>query len=143
MRVAAPNAAGFMAAAPAARRAGGGFTVSGDASPKAAAAATAGPRAVAGIDALLALQGLDEPGDRRRRAVRRGRAALDALDALKLGLVAGTVDAAALRQLDAAASVLEAESGDPRLDAVLAEIELRARVELAKFADVRRQPARP
>jgi hypothetical protein len=26
---------------------------------------------------------------------------------------------------------------------VLAEIELRARVELAKFADVRRQPARP
>jgi flagellar hook protein FlgE len=58
-------------------------------------------------------------------------------------LTAGTVDAAALRQLDAAAPVLEAESGDPRLDAVLAEIELRARVELAKFADVRRQPARP
>ena len=133
MRVHAANGSGFVAAAPAARRTGAGtFAVADGEAPR--AAATTGPRAVAGIDALLALQALDEPGDRRRRAARRGRTALDALDDLKLGLLAGTLDGAALRKLKSAVAVLAEGSGDPRLDGLLAEIELRAAVELAKFA---------
>jgi len=36
------------------------------------------PKAAATIDALLALQGVDEdPGERRKRSVQRGRGALD------------------------------------------------------------------
>ena len=86
-----------------------------------------------GIDALLALQGVEEPGERRRKAVKRGRTALDALDALKLGLLSGTFDTGALARLKSVTAALGEPSGDPTLDAVLAEIELRAQVELAKI----------
>ena len=72
-------------------------------------------------------------GERRRRSVKRGRNALDALDAIKVGLLAGTLDAAALAKLKAAASEAGEVSGCPKLDGILAEIELRAGVELAKF----------
>jgi hypothetical protein len=90
-------------------------------------------RSIGGIDALIALQGVDEPGERRRKAVKRGRAALDALDALKLGLLSGTLDTAAVARLKAAAAGLAEATGDPRLDTVLAEIGLRVEVELAKI----------
>jgi hypothetical protein len=36
-------------------------------------------------DALIALQGVEGPVERRRRAVKHGRRELDALEALKLG----------------------------------------------------------
>ena len=39
------------------------------------------------MDALLALQEVDGPLERRRRAVRRGGRLLDALDAVKLALL--------------------------------------------------------
>jgi len=90
-------------------------------------------RSIGGIDALLALQGVDEPGERRRKAVKRGRSALDALDALKLGLLSGSLDSGALMRLKSAAIGLADSTGDPGLDTVLAEIELRVGVELAKI----------
>jgi hypothetical protein len=81
----------------------------------------------------MALQGVEEPGERRRRAVARGRTALDALDALKIGLLSGEFDAATVARLKAAVAGLKDGSGDPLLDGVLAEIELRVEVELAKM----------
>jgi Class II flagellar assembly regulator len=134
MRVAAATPLNAAAPASSARRTGpGGFSVAGADAPH-AAPPSAGPRAVAGIEALLALQAVDEPQERRRRAVRRGRTALDVLDELKLGLLAGTLDTAALRKLVTIVGALAEGSGDARLDAVLSAIELRAAVELAKFA---------
>jgi hypothetical protein len=88
---------------------------------------------VSGIEALIALQGEGEPGARRRRAVSYGRAALDALDQLKHALLAGTLDAATLRRLKAATLDLKESSGDPRLDDLLAQIDLRLQVEIAKL----------
>jgi hypothetical protein len=96
------------------------------------ATTTTAPRNIGGIDTLLALQGVEEPAERRRRAVKRGRGALDALDALKLGLLSGTLDATALARLKAAASGLREQTGEPGLDTVMAEIALRVEVELAK-----------
>jgi hypothetical protein len=90
-------------------------------------------RVIGGIDALLALQGVEEPGERRKKAVRRGRTALDALDALKLGLLSGTLDTAALARLKSVTGGLAEPTGDAGLDTVLAEIELRVEVELAKI----------
>jgi hypothetical protein len=95
--------------------------------------ATTGPKAAANIDALLALQGVEEdPVERRKRSVRRGRGALDVLDDLKIGLLSGNFDPSTVTRLRAAAADLKSSSGDAGLDAVLSEIELRVEVELAK-----------
>ena len=95
--------------------------------------ATTAPKATANIDALIALQGVEEdPVERRKRSVARGRGALDVLDDLKIGLLAGNLNAATVHRLRDAAANLKSSSGDPGLDAVLAEIELRVEVELAK-----------
>lgn len=61
-----------------------------------------------------------------------GRQALDVLDTLKLGLLDGTLDPSTLSRLKSAAGGLKLPSGDPGLDEVLGEIELRVEVELAK-----------
>ena len=133
MRIYGTNGANALAAMPAAKRsASGTFSLDAETSARATAPAT-GPRLLGGIDALIALQGFEEPGERRRRAVKRGSAALDALDALKLGLLSGNLDTAALARLKSAASGLAERSGEPELDTVLAEIELRVEVELAKI----------
>jgi hypothetical protein len=122
-----------MATAPlTARRTGGGSfalpeTAASQPQPPAVALRTLG-----GIDALIALQGIEDPTERRRRVVRHGRRALDALDEVKLGLLAGTLDQAAMLRLKSVATDLKEGSGDERLDGVLAEIDLRVEVELAK-----------
>jgi len=95
--------------------------------------ATSAPKAAANIDALLALQGIEEdPAERRKRSVQRGKGALDVLDDLKLGLLSGNFDASTVSRLRNAAANLKSSSGDPGLDAILSEIELRVEVELAK-----------
>ena len=133
MRIQGTSAATVPTASPAGRRSTSGtFSLDSESTTR-AATATAGMRNIGGIDALLALQGVEEPGERRRKAVKRGRSALDALDALKLGLLSGTLDTAALARLKTAAAGLAESTGDPGLDTVLAEIELRAEVELAKI----------
>jgi hypothetical protein len=132
MRVYGPNGTAVAAAPATARRSSSGtFTIAeGTASqPQTAAVAL---RTVGGIDALIALQGVEDPIERRRRVVKHGRRALDALDELKLGLLAGTLDQATMLRLKSAAADLKEGSGDERLDSVLAEIDLRVEVELAK-----------
>jgi hypothetical protein len=132
MRVTGPNGTALVGAPAAARRPSGGtFTLSETNAPQAQSAAVA-LRTLGGIDALIALQGIEDPVERRRRAVKHGTRALDALDELKLGLLSGTLDQATLLRLKAVAADLKDGSGDERLDLVLSEIDLRVAVELAK-----------
>lgn len=134
MRIMGTNGTGALAAAPTVRRAASsGFTVSEGTSTNGAAAPST-LRTVGGIDALLALQGIEDPTERRRHAIKRGRIALDALDELKIGLLGGSLSPAMLTRLQAAASHLRDGSGEVGLDAVLGEIELRVEVEIAKLA---------
>lgn len=88
---------------------------------------------LASMDALLALQGEEDPAERRRRSAKRGNDLLDALDRLKAALLGGVVPAADLRQVAARLAERRGLSGDPRLDELVAHIELRAEVELAKL----------
>jgi len=134
MRITGPNANAAVATSPGARRAtGGAFTLTeGDASRSTGASGAL--RTVGGIDALIALQGVEDPTERRRQALKRGRLALDALDELKIGLLGGTLSQATLSKLQAAAGALKGSSGDGGLDSVLGEIELRVEVEIAKMA---------
>ncbi len=133
MRIFGSNATAQVTASRTARRAeSGGFSV---AEPDAAhsAAAPAALRTVGGIDALLALQGADDPAERKRRAVKRGGVALDALDELKLALLSGSPGPSLLQRLKSAATDLLGESGDPRLDRLMSDIDLRLAVEIAKL----------
>lgn len=98
-----------------------------------ARAEAAGPVAAStGIDAILALQGVDDPLQSRRKAVRRGRSLLDALEALRADLLAGAVGEGRLHRILALVGQAKTQT-EPELDALIADIELRARVELAKL----------
>lgn len=122
-----------VAASPSATRrtAAGTFSLPGQAGAS-GSTATANLHAVGGLDALMALQAFDDPTERRRRSVKHGRHALDMLESLKLSLLDGTVEPATLLRLKSLAGGFSEPSGDPGLDAVMAEIELRVEVELAK-----------
>ena len=132
MRVYGPNGTALAATPATARRtAGGTFKVSDQESTRQSAGAGS-LRTISSVDALIALQGVEDPTERRKRSVTRGRNALDVLEKLKLGLLDGTLDPATLARLKVAAEGLTDESGDPGLDQVMAEIDLRVAVELAK-----------
>jgi hypothetical protein len=132
MRIYGPNGTALASAPATARRSSGGsFTVSEEETPRNTAAA-GNLRAVSTVDALIALQGIEDPTERKKRAVARGRKALDVLDTLKLAVLDGSVDRSTLARLKVAAQGLSDETGDPGLDTVLGEIDLRVAVELAK-----------
>jgi hypothetical protein len=113
------------------RVAGGAFTL-GEQEASRQAGATGTLRAVASVDALLCLQGVEDSTQRKKRAAAKGRKALDVLDSLKIGLLDGAVDQSTLLRLKIAADGLAEETGDAGLDAVMREIDLRVAVELAK-----------
>jgi len=132
MRIHGTNGTALASAPATARRsAGGSFTVSEQEAPRNSAAAGS-LRAISTVDALIALQGVGNPIERKKRAVAKGRNALDVLDTLKLGLLDGSVDGGTLARLKVAAEGLNEQTGDPGLDTVLGEIDLRVAVELAK-----------
>lgn len=85
----------------------------------------------------MALQGVEDATERRRRAIRRGGGLLDRLDELKLALLAGEAGEGALDRLSRSLREECPVDADPSLNSLLAQIDLRAAVELAK-ADLRR-----
>lgn len=120
----------------------GGFSVPSAAAgaPAAAATSAAAPSGVADVSALMALQGVEDPTERRRRAIRRGGGLLDRLDELKLALLQGEAGEAALDRLTRTLREERPVDADPGLNRLLDQIDLRAAVELAK-ADLRRTAA--
>ena len=89
---------------------------------------------VGSLDSLLALQSVSVVGDaleRRRRLVRRGRSLLDLLDGIRAELISGRVSSERLQQLMLILAQPRDED-DPGLNALVGDIELRVRVELAK-----------
>jgi hypothetical protein len=97
----------------------------------AAPASTAPP--LGAVDGLLIAQELSDPLGGRRRAVQRGNALLDRLEDLRLGLLAGILPRERLDELARLARTARETVDDPRLAAVLDEIDLRVAVELAKL----------
>jgi hypothetical protein len=95
-------------------------------------------RSVMGVDALVALQDVGGPLERKRRAVRRASRMLDALDDIKAGLLVGELSMGDLDRLRRAVRDERDLTDDPNLEAVLDEIELRAAVEVAKLENAGR-----
>src|ERR1700690_3356272 len=132
MRIHGSNGTALASAPATARRsAGGSFSVSEQEAPRSSAPASS-LRAISAIDALIGLQGVEDPRERKKRAVAKGRNALDVLDTLKLSLLDGSVDGGTLARLKVVAEGLGEQTGDPGLDTVLGETDLRVGVERAK-----------
>ena len=124
MRIYGPNGTTIGSPASQTRRTSStGFSLPEALSTPAEPRSATAPKAAGNIDALLALQGVEDPTERRKRSVARGRGALDVLDELKIGLLSGSLDASTVNRLRDAAANLKSSSGDPGLDAVLSEIE--------------------
>ena len=98
-----------------------------------AAVATGGASAVGSVDALLALQSVGDYREAKKRATERAMSLLDVLDDLKLALLEGGVPRQRLVALMDILKSRRDETQDPRLEAMLDEVEVRAAVELAKY----------
>jgi hypothetical protein len=137
MKVTGPSSAGSVGGARAARSATGqgAFSV-----PTASAAGPVGSvsragamSGVGGIEALLALQDVGGPLERRKRAVGRAGRILDVLDDIKLALIDGDLSPASLDRLVRAVREERQNTDDGRLEGLLDDIETRAAVEIAKL----------
>lgn len=120
-----------------AKAAGGGegFRVAGPQVVASAAqvSSASGVGGVMGVEALLALQDVLTPTERRRRSVKRAARLLDDLDDIKIALLGGELNQGQLQQLGRTIREQRSATDDPKLEAVLDEIETRAAVELAKL----------
>jgi len=127
------NVGSSSAAGKAGKTAAPGFAPAADAPQRAAAATPTG--AVTSLDSILALQGAEDPMQRRARQRRRGAEALDTLEELERGLLLGRAPGGLKAKLEALQGRSE-KTGDEDLDAVLHEIDVRLAVEAAKLERV-------
>ena len=98
-----------------------------------AAAPVAATGPLAAVEALLPLQEVTDATTGRTKAIRRGNDLLDRLDEIRAGLLAGAIPRDKLEDLVHAVQTRREAVGDPRLAETLEEIELRAKIELAKL----------
>ena len=138
---AGPNSAGGVVGArsAAASAAPGGFrpVASSDVSDVQGPMGASSVNAVGSLEALMALQEVGGPLERRRRAVGRAGVILSALEGMKLDLLDGRLTAGAMQALTRAVREQRSLTDDPQLESLLDEIETRAAVELAKFEGAR------
>jgi len=137
MKVNNTSGTGSATGAGKARATGGGqgfqLPTVGGASAPAAAASVSSLSPVMNVSALLALQDVGTPTERKRKAVRRAARMLDALDEMKLNLLSGEPTLNSLTKLQQAIKDQREGTEDPKLEEILNEIETRAAVELAKL----------
>jgi hypothetical protein len=105
------------------------FVVDYGASPQIQRARLAAATAI-GLEGMLALQSVDEAVERDRSARKRGTAMIAALTDLQRAMLGGDDPSAALRSLSELA-VDTPLADDPKLAAILREVVLRSRVEVA------------
>jgi hypothetical protein len=133
MRIDGPNRpVPLVPGSPRRTAAGGSSFALGEETPPARTGQLSQSQALSALGSVLALQEVEDPLVRRRRAVRRGHALLDELEDLRLALIDGAIGAERLDRI--ALHLAQREStGDARLEALIDDIELRVQVELAKL----------
>ncbi len=92
-----------------------------------------GASGIGGVSALIGLQEVDDATQRESKGKKRAQALLDEMDDLRLALACGTLTRAQLLKLSAAIQSEKTKADDPGLNQILDDVDLRARVELAKY----------
>ena len=87
---------------------------------------------VTNLDALLSLQAVDDPINSKKKSAERGFDLLDRLDEMRLGMLSGKLSPVQVTRLAQKVKNL-GRTGDEKLDSILSDIDMRARVELAKI----------
>lgn len=118
----------------ASQKSGAKFSIENDPVETVASGGVASSSPISSIEALVALQGVDDeqPKD-NRRAVVKGEDLLEKLEAIRDGLLTGRLTADNLKQLKDTLSGYNVKGADPELQQIVKDIEVRAAVELAKF----------
>ena len=134
MRVKGPNGTGgvYSSSGASKKRTGSAFSLP-QAQEARSTEAPKGPSSIGNLDALIALQGVDDRKERRRKAIKKGHSLLNQLDDLKIAILSGKLDRTKLEKLAYSLSQRDQLDDDPDLKSLLEEIELRAQVELAKL----------
>lgn len=90
---------------------------------------------VARVDILLAVQGAEDPreGASRSRMKARSGNILKELDKIRISMLSGTLTVGQMIDVADTVAAHRERISDPRLAAILDEIDLRAQVELAKM----------
>jgi hypothetical protein len=115
---------------------GGSFdALIGGAEDSVGAAPTQASSAIARVDALLTIQGAEDPaqGAARKRMRRRSESILKALDGIRLSMLSGTLTVGHMIDVADIVAAHREKINDPQLAAIMDEIDLRAQVELAKM----------
>jgi hypothetical protein len=119
---------------------GGAFSVSDTAEqPRATGLSAPGP--LTAVETILTLQNIDDSTSGSAKGAAHGEKLLELLDDVRDGLLAGGIPRSTLNRLANAVSRRQESFCDPKLQGVLDEIELRARVELAKLEQADRTAA--
>jgi len=102
---------------------------------KAQTPAVSGTTQVASVGALVALQASTSFGaDPGAAEIDRAEDLLDQLDRIRVGMLTGSISGATLQNIVNRLALRRREGVEPRLAALIDDIELRARVELAKLS---------
>ncbi len=88
---------------------------------------------IASIDAIMALQGVEDSVTGNKKAVIRGNDLLERLEEIRHGLLIGSIPVERLQQLQVTLSNMDVKAEDPQLTEIIGDIEVRAAVELAKL----------
>lgn len=95
---------------------------------------TGGVSATTSVTGVLGVQEVDDALAHASRGKMRAQDILDRLDDLRIELLTGRISKEKLMQLARIINARRAQNTDPRLTEILDEIDLRAQVELAKYA---------
>lgn len=94
-----------------------------------------GTSGIAVADAIFAAQavGREEEREIRKKLVKRGFSLIEKLEEIRDALLLGYISKDKLIEISRFVKEHQAESSDPKLQEIMAEIELRVEVELAKL----------
>jgi len=94
---------------------------------------------IASVDTLIALQAEEGVQDAVQKATRRANSLLGILETIRLGLLEDQIPKNTLKRLLYTLNEQRQETTDPALEAILQQIEVRAKVEQAKLEVMKRQ----